>query len=85
MNKENKLGMGLGALLSTSNKNLNKGIQKLNISQIQPNPIQPRKNFNERELKELVMSMFFDVNILFTFLSKKEPNPKSINTYKNSE
>ena len=57
MNKENKLGMGLGALLSTSNKNLNKGIQKLNISQIQPNPIQPRKNFNERDLKELAVSI----------------------------
>ena len=38
MNKENKLGMGLGALLSTSNdKNENKnGIQKINISQIIP-------------------------------------------------
>ena len=59
MNKENKLGMGLGALLSTSNdKNENKnGIQKINISQIIPNPSQPRKNFENKELKELSSSI----------------------------
>ncbi len=36
MNKENKLGMGLGALLSTKNNNSesNTGIKKINISQI---------------------------------------------------
>ena len=45
MNKENKLGMGLGALLSTTNnKNeTNNGIQKINISQIIPNPISTKK------------------------------------------
>ena len=59
MNKENKLGMGLGALLSTSNhKNeTNNGIQKINISQIIPNPSQPRKHFNDKELKELSSSI----------------------------
>ena len=59
MNKENKLGMGLGALLSTSgNKNeSNNGIQKINISQIVPNPSQPRKNFKNEELKELSSSI----------------------------
>jgi len=59
MNKENKLGMGLGALLSTtSNKNeTNNGIQKINISQIIPNPSQPRKSFREEELKELSSSI----------------------------
>ena len=36
MNKDNKLGMGLGALLSTNNKNNDKGNQKINISQIAP-------------------------------------------------
>ncbi len=59
MNKENKLGMGLGALLSTSydiSKN-NNGIQKINISQIIPNPSQPRKNFKNEELKELSSSI----------------------------
>ena len=59
MNKENKLGMGLGALLSTSNdrNEINNGIQKINISQIIPNPSQPRKNFKDEELKELSSSI----------------------------
>ena len=59
MKKENKLGMGLGALLSTSNNNNinNNGIQKINISQITPNPSQPRKNFKDIELKELSSSI----------------------------
>ena len=59
MNKENKLGMGLGVLLSSSNNNNeNKnGIQKINISQIIPNPSQPRKNFKDEELKELSSSI----------------------------
>ena len=47
MNKESKLGMGLGALLSTPSIKDNKGLQKINISQIKPNPSQPRKNFKE--------------------------------------
>ena len=59
MNKENKLGMGLGALLSTTNnKNeTNNNVQKINISQIIPNPLQPRKNFKNEELKELSFSI----------------------------
>ncbi len=59
MNKENKLGMGLGALLSTTNKanDSNNGVQKINISQIIPNPSQPRKNFKDEELKELSSSI----------------------------
>ncbi len=59
MNKENKLGMGLGALLSTpNNKNENNNsIQKINISQIIPNPSQPRKKFKNGDLKELSSSI----------------------------
>jgi len=59
MNKENKLGMGLGALLSnTTNNTINsKRIQKINISQITPNPSQPRKNFKDEDLKELSSSI----------------------------
>ena len=59
MNKETKLGMGLGALLSTSNKKDigESGIQKINISQIVPNPLQPRKSFKDDELKELSSSI----------------------------
>ncbi len=59
MKKDNKLGMGLGALLSTANnKNENNiGVQKINISQIQPNSTQPRKDFKEEDLAELATSI----------------------------
>tara|TARA_A100001011_G_scaffold18010_1_gene18559 strand:+ start:869 stop:1708 length:840 start_codon:yes stop_codon:yes gene_type:complete len=59
MNKEKKLGMGLGALLSTKNNNSesNTGIQRINISQIIPNPSQPRKKFKDEDLKELSYSI----------------------------
>ena len=57
MNKENKkLGMGLGALLSTKKDNSDNFIT-LNISQIHPNKEQPRKKFNQEELQELASSI----------------------------
>ena len=57
MTKENnKLGMGLGALLNTSNKNTN-STNKIDISKIYPNKKQPRKNFEEKEIKELSESI----------------------------
>ena len=59
MNKENKLGMGLEALLTTTNnKNeTNNNVLKINISQIIPNHLQPRKSFKNEELKELSSSI----------------------------
>jgi ParB family chromosome partitioning protein len=57
MNKENnKLGMGLGALLNTNNKNRST-TNKIDISKIYPNKKQPRKNFEEKEIKELSESI----------------------------
>jgi len=57
VNKENKkLGMGLGALLSTK-KDFSEGLVNLNISQIQPNKNQPRKNFSQKEIEELSASI----------------------------
>ena len=56
MNKDSqKLGMGLGALLST-NKNI-KDRSKIDISNIYPNKKQPRKKFEEKEIKELADSI----------------------------
>ena len=53
MNKENnKLGMGRGALLNTNNKKKS-STNKIDISKIYPNKKQPRKNFEEKEIKEL--------------------------------
>ena len=57
MNKDNKLGKGLGALLSSGNNILNKEVNKINISQIQPSPNQPRKNFKDNDLNELAVSI----------------------------
>jgi ParB family chromosome partitioning protein len=57
MNKENnKLGMGLGALLNTKAQNKN-STNKIDISKIYPNKKQPRKNFDEKEIKELSESI----------------------------
>jgi ParB family transcriptional regulator, chromosome partitioning protein len=57
MNKENnKLGMGLGALLNTNNQNKST-TNKIDISKIYPNKKQPRKNFEEKEIKELSESI----------------------------
>ena len=57
MNKENnKLGMGLGALLNTNNKKKS-STNKIDISKIYPNKKQPRKNFEQKEIKELSESI----------------------------
>ena len=53
MKKEkNKLGMGLGALLSPTNINKNY-VNKIEISKITPNKQQPRKNFKDKDIQEL--------------------------------
>ena len=58
MNKENnKLGMGLGALLSTTNNKNKNNTNKIDISKIYPNKKQPRKNFEEKEINELSESI----------------------------
>ena len=57
MNKDNKkLGMGLGALLSSKKENTD-GLVTLNVSQIHPNKKQPRTNFNQKDLDELASSI----------------------------
>ena len=57
MSKENKkLGMGLGALLSSSNSNKSNA-NKIDISKISPNKQQPRKTFEEKEVQELSISI----------------------------
>ena len=55
-NENNKLGMGLGALLNTNNKNKS-STNKIDISKIYPNKKQPRKNFEEKEITELSESI----------------------------
>jgi len=58
MNSENKkLGRGLGALLSSGKNKEYKSFKFINISEIQANLNQPRKNFKKEDLEELASSI----------------------------
>ena len=62
-NANNKLGRGLSSLLGEKKLNLSSGlinfdlnsnkVQELSIKSLKPNRFQPRKYFNEDELREL--------------------------------
>lgn len=58
MAKNKNLGQGLGALLTPSNSSLEDFTQSsILISKIKPNPNQPRKNFEDKSLKQLAQSI----------------------------
>ena len=58
MNKENKLGRGLETLLSTKSSSQDEQTYRLiNLSSIESNPNQPRKNFEKNELEDLAASI----------------------------
>ena len=58
MNTENKkLGRGLGALLSSGKNKEEKSFKFINVSEIQANLNQPRKNFKKDDLEELALSI----------------------------
>lgn len=66
MAKNFGLGKGLGALISEYDTNLtsydkdgqlNKGVNEIELSMIDPNPNQPRKSFDETSLRELAASI----------------------------
>lgn len=67
MNTTNKLGRGLSSLLGEKKLNLNNGlmsidlsadkVQKLAVDLLKPNRFQPRKYFDEDELRELSLSI----------------------------
>ena len=60
MEKKPRLGRGLGALISTEEPTAAVGSTIFNevpISQIKPNPNQPRKDFDEESLQELAISI----------------------------
>lgn len=54
MSKEKRLGRGLKALLG---EEIDKNIQEIPVNQIDANPNQPRKAFNEETLKKLEQSI----------------------------
>jgi ParB-like partition proteins len=63
MNHKKVLGRGLGALIPQRQEQLSSdsratpGLAEIPISQIQPNPYQPRKTFNEASIEELARSV----------------------------
>ena len=58
MKKNKQLGQGLGALLTPSQNNLEDFNQSsILLSKIKPNPNQPRKNFEDKSLKQLAQSI----------------------------
>ncbi|MDP9360489.1 MAG: ParB/RepB/Spo0J family partition protein [Acidobacteriota bacterium] len=65
MNHKKVLGRGLGALIpqrqeqpsSSADARATAGLAEIPISQIQPNPYQPRKTFNEASIEELARSV----------------------------
>ncbi len=56
-NDSKKLGRGLGALLNQGLKKEEKNFKYINISEIDTNQNQPRKNFKKEELQELASSI----------------------------
>jgi ParB family chromosome partitioning protein len=61
MNHKKVLGRGLGALIpqrpEAPEAHATPGLAEIPISQIQPNPYQPRKTFNEASIEELARSV----------------------------
>ena len=58
MKKNKQLGQGLGALLTPSKKQIEDFSQsRILLSKIKPNPNQPRKNFDDKALKQLAQSI----------------------------
>jgi ParB family chromosome partitioning protein len=62
MNHKKVLGRGLGALIpqrqeAPAESHATQGLAEIPLSQIQPNPFQPRKTFNEASIDELARSV----------------------------
>lgn len=73
MIKKNGLGRGLDSLLSENVSGEDNKVYELNIYDIEPNPDQPRKNFDESQLKKLADSIN-EVGVLSPILVSKKDN-----------
>ena len=73
MIKKNGLGRGLDSLLSENVSGEDNKVYELNIYDIEPNPDQPRKNFDELQLKKLADSIN-EVGVLSPILVSKKDN-----------
>ena len=80
--KKSELGKGIGALLSSFDNNLNtpppqeivkdlsNAVANISLDYIEVNPYQPRKEFDEKSLKELSESL--KVCLLYTSPSPRD-------------
>lgn len=57
MNKKAGLGKGLDALLPALSINEDDKVVEIPLSQLRPNPYQPRRNFNDETIQELASSI----------------------------
>lgn len=80
LKEKNVLGKGLSALLTSTASNLNEAnennteqLQAVKVDLINPNPFQPRYDFNEQELEELKQSIV-EFGILQPILVRKIDN-----------
>jgi ParB family transcriptional regulator, chromosome partitioning protein len=57
--KPRRLGRGLGALISTAAapSSATSDLQRISVARIRPNPFQPRRDFDPKELEELQASL----------------------------
>ena len=84
LKEKNVLGKGLSALLTSTASNLNEAnennieqLQAVKVDLINPNPFQPRYDFNEQELEELKQSII-EFGILQPILVRKIDNQYQI-------
>ena len=54
---EKRLGKGLGALISEDANKGKERIERVKLTDIVPNPFQPRKRFGEKKMEELISSI----------------------------
>ncbi|MFH1310549.1 MAG: ParB/RepB/Spo0J family partition protein, partial [Candidatus Omnitrophota bacterium] len=54
---DKRLGKGLGALISESQSEVKKKVDKIRVTDIVPNPFQPRKKFTEKRMEDLMNSL----------------------------
>lgn len=74
MASKSRLGKGLDALIPPSESALTQGdVQQIAISQIRPNPHQPRRHFGEEELTELADSIRAH-GIIQPLIARSAPN-----------
>ena len=57
MSRRSGLGRGLDALLPSEERDRGEGLLRVPVDAIAPNPLQPRKEFDDEELNELARSI----------------------------